>query len=364
MDNGTAPRQKIENIQALRGFGVLIVVLYHLMLHERKYGGAGWILPDFFEVGASGVDLFFVISGFVIIASTRGRFSTPMASAGFIWDRITRIYPLYWLYSLLFVLAFYLFPAALSTASLSKTDIIKSFLLLPQDKLPVLAVGWTLVHEMYFYLVFALFLIFPARNLLKFLLIFFFFVISGNFAYEYGFFHTPASKLITHPLTVEFIAGCLVAELIYGGKTRYGFEALLAGTAGLIFVTVNFFIFSSWHFPDGWTRIIVFGAPYALIVYGAVAIEARDGKKISKIFGAVGDASYSIYLSHTPVLSVVGLACAKMPVLIENNLPLLLLMLAAVTVFGFLNYNIIERPLISVTRKTKKFLFAADTAGR
>ena len=66
---------KIQNIQALRGIAVLLVVVFHLTFIETKYGGPATLLPDFFTYGMSGVDMFFVISGFVMVAVTRGKFT-------------------------------------------------------------------------------------------------------------------------------------------------------------------------------------------------------------------------------------------------------------------------------------------------
>lgn len=66
--------KRIQNIQGLRGVAVLFVVLFHLVPIEQKYGGSKAILPSLFHYGTFGVDLFFVISGFVMVAVTRGRF--------------------------------------------------------------------------------------------------------------------------------------------------------------------------------------------------------------------------------------------------------------------------------------------------
>lgn len=66
------------------------------MTIEQKYGGTQTILPDFFNFGMFGVDLFFVISGFVMIAVTRGKFQNLKQATRFIYHRASRIYPAYW----------------------------------------------------------------------------------------------------------------------------------------------------------------------------------------------------------------------------------------------------------------------------
>jgi exopolysaccharide production protein ExoZ len=92
---------KIQNIQALRGIAVLSVVFFHLLMIERKYGGSRTILPDLFQFGMFGVDLFFVISGFVMFTVSRGKFQIPKQTLRFIYHRMARIYPTYWVYSIL-----------------------------------------------------------------------------------------------------------------------------------------------------------------------------------------------------------------------------------------------------------------------
>jgi len=90
---------KIQNIQALRGIAVIAVVFSHLVIIEKKYGGSETILPEFLLFGKFGVDLFFVISGFIMVTITRSKFQIPREALKFFYRRVARIYPLYWFYS-------------------------------------------------------------------------------------------------------------------------------------------------------------------------------------------------------------------------------------------------------------------------
>jgi peptidoglycan/LPS O-acetylase OafA/YrhL len=92
---------KLRSIQALRGIAVLGVVAYHALAVERKYSGGDRLLPDFLSFGQTGIDLLFVISGFVIVTVTQGRFGGIRELPRFLWSRITRIYPTYWFYFLI-----------------------------------------------------------------------------------------------------------------------------------------------------------------------------------------------------------------------------------------------------------------------
>ena len=150
--------KKINNIQGLRGIAVLFVGFFHLLLIEEKYD-KNTIIPKLISFGISGVDLFFVISGFVIVMVTRGQFRKADSAIKFIYHRLSRIYPIYWIYSSL-VLALFLFkPSWVNSAQGNQVDIVSSFLLLPQNLLPLINVDWSLIHEMYFYCFFFLLLL-------------------------------------------------------------------------------------------------------------------------------------------------------------------------------------------------------------
>ncbi|MEA2116633.1 MAG: acyltransferase, partial [Thermodesulfobacteriota bacterium] len=135
---------RIKNIQALRGVAVLLVVFFHMVTIEKKYGGTNTLLSDYFQFGMFGVDLFFVISGFVMVTVSRGKFQQPRQAATFLYHRISRIYPMYWFYSLLVLAVFLLQPSFVNSSQFGQVNILASFLLLPQKHLPLLMVGWTL----------------------------------------------------------------------------------------------------------------------------------------------------------------------------------------------------------------------------
>ena len=132
-DEANRTRDKIENIQALRGVAILLVVFAHVMAIEQKYGRGDGILPHFFALGVSGVDLFFVMSGFVVVTVTRHCFQQPIAVGHFFYNRVSRVYPLYWLYSLVVLGVYLLRPEMVNAAQGHRVNILESFMLLPQD---------------------------------------------------------------------------------------------------------------------------------------------------------------------------------------------------------------------------------------
>ena len=136
---------KLQSIQTLRGIAVLAVVVYHSLNIEKIYGGGDLLLPDFFRLGQSGVDLFFVISGFVMVTVTRGRFARSGEMKRFLWGRLTRIYPTYWFYFLLMIPVLLIKHNWFNTHHELETDFVSSFFLLPSNHLPLVAVAWTLI---------------------------------------------------------------------------------------------------------------------------------------------------------------------------------------------------------------------------
>jgi peptidoglycan/LPS O-acetylase OafA/YrhL len=129
-------QKKIENIQGLRGIAILLVILVHLKELDKKFGHGERILSDFFLIGASGVDLFFVISGFVLVAATREVFQHPASILHFFYNRLSRIYPLYWFYCAMILAVFLVRPEWVPALHEGRASILESLLLLPQDVFP------------------------------------------------------------------------------------------------------------------------------------------------------------------------------------------------------------------------------------
>ena len=345
---------KIKNIQALRGVAVLLVVLLHLAIIERKYGGTKPILSDIIEFGIFGVDLFFVISGFVIVTVTRGQFQDAKKALIFLYHRASRIYPAYWVYSLL-VLGVLLFnPLWVNSSQGNQENIISSFLLLPSETLPLVMVGWTLIHEMYFYMIFFLILmVIPERHMPLTLLFWGVGVIILNFSLESP---DPFATLACHPLTLEFIGGCFLAIIYFriSDSIMENRTLLILASVGL---TASILGYNSYqHFtgqvdPQGWWRILIFGVPALLIVFCFIKME-RNGYIAHSSLIIIGDASYSIYLSHVLTLSAAGRVWG----IFSNNAPydnvvMVPMLFMLVIVVGIASYLFIEKPLLAFSRR-------------
>ena len=210
------PTQEIKNpdtgIQARRFVAAMLVVLAHstAMVNERMH-------LDMFKwrAGWSGVDIFFVISGFVMAISSSTLLQRANGWKIFITRRLIRIVPLYWVATTLKLATLIALPALALDSPLELWNTIASYLFIPtfDDKslldAPLLKVGWTLNYEMFFYAIFTLAL-FLGKSPLKFTAAIFAIAVAVNlfstpkFPYAYGFLE---------PILMEFVMGMLVAKL-------------------------------------------------------------------------------------------------------------------------------------------------------
>jgi peptidoglycan/LPS O-acetylase OafA/YrhL len=350
-------QSRLENIQALRGVASLMVLVAHVKGAEIDYGGAGTLLPHWPFMGVVGVDLFFLISGYVMthvaLSGTRG----PAPARRFIFNRAARIYPVYWAATLLLMLLYAGKQVFYAEATLFPNP-VETFLLLPDDLYPLVPVGWTLVHEMYFYVVFAVFVFWRGASILVFLGAWAA-IVAGALAL--GAFDANAwTKVVFNPLTFEFIVGALIALAVRRGVVRFAGAALIAGIA--IFAVEALF-FSDALYPNVMgefaRRALLFTPPFALMLYGAAALEKSNGAIAPKWLRKTGDASYSIYLIHIPVFLVVGkLVSVSVPDGRFDNILLIAVYSSTALAAGFALHFFVERPLLAASRKLGDRVFA------
>jgi peptidoglycan/LPS O-acetylase OafA/YrhL len=300
-----------NGIQALRCFAAVMVVMVHASQSwgfgtQPEHPASYWTseASRVWINGASGVDIFFVISGFVMAISTLTRTKSKHTARSFMERRILRVVPLYWMVTALFLaesLAKYLYPGlgAVRPATLGLPYLLASFFFIPAHNSvgvvgPLLAVGWTLNFEMFFYVLFAIGLWFKT-NVSQFLVP----IMVGLSAI--GLFRHdswPAFTVLASTMLLEFLAGLLLARYVTRGGTISMVFAIPAGIAGALFLLLKHFE----QVPDR-LRGFVWGIPALLIVLAAVSVEERYGKLWPRFVLFMGDASYSLYLIHLPVLN-------------------------------------------------------------
>jgi exopolysaccharide production protein ExoZ len=291
------------SIQALRAIAALLVFAEHAanaLVWEHKIE---WF--PHVPYGPFGVDLFFVISGFVMVYSSERLFGQPNAPIKFFARRIARIVPLYWAATAVFV--WFVVPYASTKA------VLGSFLFSPHipSEAPLLLVGWTLIFEMFFYSVFAIALLARGRlavvaSVSVFLILFVIFCAPASSAS----WQPPAGRAIDYladPIILEFVYGMLIA-LAY----RAGIRLSSLATIVVIIAALVWFAATVQWLPRAYSC----GFAAALIVAGASLSSAprpNDGPILAGVV-FLGDASYALYLTHFLSFSFVAWIVAKLAI--------------------------------------------------
>jgi len=347
--------KKLESIQSLRGIAVLLVVFYHIFEYEKKLGFDSQVTSSFYKVGAAGVDIFFVISGFVMfyIGSKKKE-----SCSSFLLNRAVRIYPLYWVYTSVVVVIFFIAPQLFTrSGGVDDVSFLKSFLLLPSNGAPILGQGWTLIYEMYFYLIFGFCLLLRKQSIRNAALIMWFILLCvayvmeiTNASFDPGFVHDVLGVVLS-PLSIEFLVGCFLAWLYLRWDYQYSLLVLIASISMFVYVGANL--------EESFMRerVLCYGIPSMLLVYGIVGLcQNREFGRIMTVLSKIGDASYSIYLSHILVLSAVVFASKRLSFNSNFSIVIVLVMLALSLIIGDLSYKIIERKLIFPVSKKFKYI--------
>lgn len=337
----------LRNVQALRGIAAVAVVAAHISDPagiEKRWlpGDLNWTGP-LHDPGQAGVDLFFVISGLIMVVTTRGHNGGIDCSRRFLLRRMVRIYPLYWLATAPLLVLFLTDPKMLNSSAEHLPRIPESLFLLPQPGLPLLMVGWTLTFEMYFYAVFASVLLVPRRGRLPALLLW------GAVTIGAAAFFTdstnPWMATVAAPIALEFLFGVLVGELISTDLPVPPLWLTVGAGAGAVVATTLA------PFPGTWFRAVPVGLLLAVTVHGVVALERRDRWVAPRWLQRIGDASYSMYLWHILLLGALGrLVLVRLPEGPVVHALALIIVLAVITVASLLLHRFVERPLTTWLR--------------
>jgi len=335
----------VENIQALRGIAALLVVWAHIKSPIEKLCPDASNFPGAQSVhGAIGVDLFFVISGFVISLTACKRHHRPN---DFILARLARVSPLYLIYVLLFLAA--------KGALLGKTDsfsaIWNGFFYLPifdwkDFSWPPGGLGWSLSFEMWFYVVFTLLLfVQPPKKVATILPLLFIVGAPLDILYR-GDWYFPT--FMFHPLTLNFAFGCIIFQLQRLISGRVTWCLLVIGMLWALLITrhsgdLSYPKTAAADYAEAWIRLLYWGVPCALIAAALVGLERNRLFVMPSALVWVGGISYSLYLSHQASIELLArLGAHGAP----HNRALLIIAFPAFCIFNaWLCWKWVERPL-------------------
>ncbi|MBT3227810.1 MAG: acyltransferase [Candidatus Marinimicrobia bacterium] len=336
-------------LQVLRGLAALMIVFLHLGVAEARYGSSGWQYLDGFRVGAAGVDIFFVISGFVMMLVIYNKMISPVL---FLKNRLSRIYPNYWIYFLIVVLVWLVQPGWVNSSLSGTPDFLSSFLLFPSSGPPVVSVAWTLEFEIFFYLVFTLFLWVSRQHLAPLLISFFTMLVLLGVIYQ------PESLLLerlTHPLLLEFSAGILLGRVLISRQIPGAWLAIPVAILLFILYQMGFELTQIIPVGTHLERLANFGIPAVLLVLGFVSLDMKYQIVYPDLFIKIGDASYTLYLSHILIISASGKLYQAFGLNeILSNFVFIVGMLVLCILSALLAYQYLELPLLTYVRKSLK----------
>jgi exopolysaccharide production protein ExoZ len=331
-------------LQYLRGIAALLVVYFHSVLQLKNLGVVSTGLPLF---GESGVDMFFVLSGFLMWITTDRSAITPGA---FMVNRLIRIVPLYWALTVAAGVVALLAPEVLKHTKFEAVHFFSSLFFLPSINpsyldgtsetlklTPVLVPGWTLNYEMFFYVIFAA--VISLGGALRLPAIVFVFLAICAWG---GFVDNSDSSITFYGNTIifEFVFGIIIAMAVRRGITVRPSLALLGALVGIVTVVYSNII----EYPI--PRVIVFGIPAALLVYCLCCLERHTRTIKLPLLKALGDASYSLYLTHVFTLVVCRLIFAHLFALdsLWREWLFTLFCMALSSVVALAVYNLYEKP--------------------
>ncbi len=344
---------KLLQLQALRGLAATLVVLFHAQSVCPALAGAPSISAALMgDLGRYGVDLFFVLSGFII------RYAEPVGgyvAGSFFWRRIKRVVPIYWL---LTAVAVGLGLCLQGSPDPGLWHVAQSFGFVSflEGRQPLLYVGWSLEFEMFFYAVAAL-LLAKSRNPWQALVVGFASLAAlGSALVLSGVTALPTLReFFLDPLLLEFALGVEVARVFRSGR----FDVRSASALCLAFAVT---LVAYWEKGGG--RVVVAGLPAALVLAGAVTLEKRGKSLFPAFLTRLGDASYSLYLAQVFTLS----AFAKLGLFVlgEGRAESLVWLATLGSVAaGFVLHHFVEVPLGRMVSRRMRFgRFAeAEAAG-
>jgi peptidoglycan/LPS O-acetylase OafA/YrhL len=343
--------KEFYGVQALRAIAALAVVAGHSTDYLREQNG--WVPASFGWIhGPAGVDLFFVISGFVMMVSSGRLLERAHPARLFLWRRVIRIVPLYWLLTAVKLLLMLLAPGLSVHARPGAWNVVASFLFLPSraadgEIRPLIPLGWTLSFEMMFYLIFAWSL--ARRRLMSWPMISVLLAIAAT-----GLFRTdawPAWTSLADPIVLEFLLGAGLGIAVIRGRGLGRLPAVLSIVGGVLLLVLA----SPGSQP--WSRLATWGVGAIFAVTGIVALEGAVGRRLPRWLLLLGDASYSIYLVQTFCFPVLHLLLARMAPEMVHARPvaagvaMLLASLLMTSVAGVLLFRLVERPMTERLRR-------------
>jgi exopolysaccharide production protein ExoZ len=344
-------RNLLVNLQLCRALAAIMVVIGHSLHDVGSLSGHGDVDQEYQMNWGFGVDVFFVISGFIMVYVSAAEFATPNISWRFLSRRLIRIVPLYWSLTTLLIVGSFVAPGLLNVPIGGLGHIVNSYLFIPDWRpdmsamRPVMALGWTLNYEMLFYVLFAVAMIFPLQRAVPLLTI----VFVGAVAFK-TLFHIDQSQLSywMDPLILEFLLGVYLALAYRAGWRLPATASLVLALAAFASLTTG--LVGALGLNTG-IHILRYGVP-ALMLVGAAALGPALPDSIFSRFGArLGDASYALYLVHPFVIRPLRVLWSKLGGAHWPPAVFCSLCVLSAVIVAFALHRFFERPVVRALQK-------------
>ncbi|MBI4742494.1 MAG: acyltransferase [Betaproteobacteria bacterium] len=336
----------LNSLQAGRAVAAVAVAAFHLTIQmgHARYGGQP-VFGDYTRYGDFGVDFFFVLSGFIILFAHFEDIGKPGRWRNYAYRRFVRLFPIYWLYTALFVLVLAIFGGTDAKIPVSVGDWVTALSLVRFTAgQPPLPVAWTLFYELAFYAVFSILIVSRRIGLLA--LGIFMVVVACAYQFPADNSQTPF-KVYTAAFNLYFLFG-MCAYLLYRRGGGEGWIELILGviltSAGLAVVSVPRQIES---------MLLVLG--FSLLLAGVTKLERHGVLNVPSFLRALGDASYTIYLTHVSIVGLLLKITMKVQLYQYIGFELVFFVVLAGTVaIGYVAYYVVERPLLNWLRRRSR----------
>lgn len=352
---------RLDSIQFLRGVAALLVIAFHFKQYLNGVYSQADIGDRLFGLGEVGVDIFFVISGFIITYSTSNKEkNSPLE---FSIKRFFRLYPV-------FIITLTLLICFDTTLEASTSKIIKSYLLIPNDynfigpwhgyniNLP----AWTLTYEVLFYSIFlvALWLNHKHRTLISSILIVV--VCCSSQIYFQG--HLQIGTItrsvgddsfirnfifLSNPIIYDFIYGMIIAEVFIRARESYLTHRLTQVLLVCSLLISLAFIVSGYNKGAGIDK----WGMYSFVLVGSLALLSKSREiQFSSFWVMIGEMSYSLYINHMIVKKLSGIYLRDFGIYKDNGgMTLFIILMILTFVMSYITYNFIEKPTVSIGHK-------------
>lgn len=336
-----APRDKLDSVQLMRAIAALAVVTQHI--------------PNLFGNGTWGVDLFFVISGFIMC------FVTAKSSDFFFRKRIIRVVPLYWAGTIVAYLVAVFKPSLVNNTTTDVTLLLKSLAFIPYQKgplvSPILFLGWTLNYEMLFYLLFAASAATSQRYRALICSAMICAIVLAGHIFQ---FQAVVPAFYTSDMLLEFVFG-MACYAIYSalGRTR---SAEMSGSLRTWLAVIGFLLIACMLLTTSYVPIV--GRVVAHGILAAFAflflLYGLSNRRLPIVLVMIGDASYSLYLFHPYILQFLKKVTHSFDVPDVRSYAIAVFAVAFCCLMSLLSYRFLEHP---VTERLRRLLIAKRPRG-